>query len=905
MRRTAEVEAARARRLIAGGGADPLLPHLVAHLDRASRCDVAVSFLLDSGARLLVEHLRDFLARGGRARILVGDYLEVTEPAALRRLRDLDGALDLRVHESRGVGFHLKSYIFLEDAAGAGEGFAFVGSSNLSAPALTSSIEWNVRIAARDDASGFAEIRMAFERLFADYAVTRVDDAWIAAYEARRTRIAVTEAATEIETPLAPPEPRAIQLEALAALARTRTDGFSAGLVVLATGLGKTWLAAFDSAQAQARRILFVAHREEILDQAVDTFRRVHPRARIGRLDATRRQSDADLVFASIQTLGRDAHLARLAPDTFDYVVVDEFHHAAAATYRKAITHFRPKFLLGLTATPDRSDGADLLALCQDNLVFQRAIAEGIAGGQLCAFRYFGVPDTVEYADIPWRNGRFDLDVLDVKLATEARAQNALEQFRALGGTRCIAFCCSQRHATFMADFFRRAGIASAAVHAGSGSAPRATSLQRLQAGELRVIFAVDMFNEGVDVPLVDTVLMLRPTESAIVWTQQLGRGLRVAPGKRDLVVIDYIGNHRVFLTKLGALAAMLGREDPSMPALRDLLAAIATGRIALPPGCAITYDLEAKAILDALLEPARDATLLEAFYRDFADRHGMRPTALEVFHAGFSPRANADGGWLGFVQRMGGLGSDAATFEVMRVALGRLERTARATEAAIVLRALLDSGDPGERVTIAELARRMPRVVARWGGRLAPSLAVFDDAAAAQAGLRERIVPRLLVTLRGPHTPLLTLADDRLGFAQAAIAASLGRLVGELVDWRLAEALGDGRDAVCNVQRHGGGQPLLFLPGGAAGRAFPRGDLDALADGRLVVISVRKIAINRIVAKGERENILPEMLRRWFGDDAGKPGTGFKVWLRRRGDRVTLEPMSPARAAADAATDG
>jgi superfamily II DNA or RNA helicase len=889
----------RDQRLVAGGVADPLLPQLVAHLDRASRCDIAVSFLLDSGARLLVEHLRDFLARGGRARILVGDYLDVTEPAALRRLHDLDGELDLRVHESRGAGFHLKSYIFLEGAPAPGAGFAFVGSSNLSASALTTSIEWNYRIASSRDEAGFAEIRAAFEQLFRDYAVARVDDDWIARYEARRTRTVVAETAGEIETPPPPPEPRGIQVEALAALARTRADGFSAGLVVLATGLGKTWLAAFDSAAADARRILFIAHREEILDQAVDAFRRVHPHARIGRLDAARREGDADLVFASIQTLARTPHLARLAPDAFDYIVVDEFHHAAATTYRRAIAHFRPRFLLGLTATPDRADGADLLALCQDNLVFQRGIAEGIAGGQLCPFRYFGVPDAVDYANIPWRAGRFDPDALDVALATEARARNALEQFRALGGQRCIAFCCSQRHAAFMADFFRRAGIASVAVHAGTDSAPRATSLQRLQAGELRVIFAVDMFNEGVDVPLVDTVLMLRPTESTIVWTQQLGRGLRIAPGKRDLVVIDYIGNHRAFLAKLGALAGMLGREDQSAGALRELLAAIVTGRIGLPPGCAITYDLEAKAILDALLEPSRNATLLEAFYRDFADRHGVRPTALAVFHAGFSPRMNADGSWLGFVHRMGGLGADADVFLAARVALGKLERSVLAIETGLVLRALIEAGPSGETVALRDLARRLAETATRSGLRHDPSLATLEDPETVAAALRGRIIPRLVETLRGPRTPLLSFADDRLGFVPAISAATLGRLAGEILDWRLAEAGGEGRDIICNVQRNARGQPILFLPGGAAGRAFPRGDLDALADGEHVVIRVARIAINRVVAKDASENILPAILRRWFGEDAGKPGTGFKVWLRRRGDRVTMEPISRARAAA------
>ena len=880
---------------LVSGGPDALLPHLIAHLDRATRCDIAVSFLLDSGARLIVEHLRDFLARGGRARILVGDYLGVTEPLALHRLLDLSGDLDLRIHESRGVGFHLKSYIFLEDEAGEREGFAFVGSSNISAPALTASIEWNYRIAARRDPQGFAEIRESFERLFAAYAVVRVDGDWIARYAAKRAPHDIRESGVVPEPPLPRPEPHGIQRDALAALERTRAEGFTAGLVVLATGLGKTWLAAFDCDRPEFSRILFVAHREEILDQAVATFRRLRPTARIGRLGGGRHERDADLVFASVQTLGRPEHLGRFRPDFFDYAVVDEFHHASAATYRRVIDHFRPRFLLGLTATPDRSDGGDLLALCQENLVFQRGIADGIAGRQLCPFRYFGVPDSVDYANIPWRNARFDIDALDLALATEARARNALEQFRRLGGSRCIAFCCSQRHADFMAGFFRDAGIAAVAVHSGSGSAPRASSLQLLERGELSVLFAVDMFNEGVDVPLVDTVLMLRPTESSIVWMQQLGRGLRVAENKPHLTVIDYIGNHRIFLRKLEALAGLLGREELGPGALRDLLEAIGSRRLVLPPGCAVTYDLEARDMLDALLEPSRNATLLEFFYADHVARHGRRPTALEVFHAGFSPRANAERGWCRFLERMQGLGPAPDALRDALPALGRVEQRKPADLGhALVLSALCAAGG---RARIADLARRLPETARRHGvtaGRL-PELA--GDATEVAAWLGTAIVPELAERLRGPRHALLVYDGDTVGLSYSGADGVAARLA-EIVEWRIAEAIGAGRDIVCNVQRNGAEAPILFLPSGAAGGSFPRGELDAIIDGQSLVVHVRKIAINKVVARGTKTNLLPDILRRWFGADAGKPGTGFKVWLRRRGDRVTMEPMSLARAA-------
>lgn len=249
------------KRLVTGGD-DPLLPHLLLHLDKSTTCDIGVAFLLDSGARLIVAHLRDFLARGGRARILVGDYLDVTEPAALRRLNDLSGDLVVRAFEAHDRGFHLKTYIFLTDV----EGIAFVGSSNLSAPALTSSIEWNYKVISSHEETGFLEITGGFENIFNNYQCVPADEAWIRRYEARRTSPNWRSAEIAYEPPAAIVIPHSIQQRALEALLDTRKAGYSAGLVVLATGLGKTWLSAFDSHRTEFNRVLFVAHREEILN---------------------------------------------------------------------------------------------------------------------------------------------------------------------------------------------------------------------------------------------------------------------------------------------------------------------------------------------------------------------------------------------------------------------------------------------------------------------------------------------------------------------------------------------------------------------------------------------------------------------------------------------------------------
>ena len=248
-----------------------------------------------------------------------------------------------------------------------------------------------------------------------------------------------------------------MQRAALDRLEQTRIEGFRHGLVVMATGLGKTWLAAFDTARPQFRRILFVAHREEILRQSLDVFRRVQPDADLGLYYGGEKQPNARVLFASIQTLA--GNLAQFAGDRFDYVVIDEFHHAAARSYRKVIDHFQPDFLLGLTATPNRMDGADLLALCSDNLVYECPLTEGIERGDLSPFHYFGIADDVDYAPIPWRNGRFDPAALTEAVETEQRARHALDVWREKGSGRTIAFCVTVAHADFMADFFRRCGV--------------------------------------------------------------------------------------------------------------------------------------------------------------------------------------------------------------------------------------------------------------------------------------------------------------------------------------------------------------------------------------------------------------------------------------------------------------
>lgn len=882
------------RRLIKGNE-DPFLPHLIQQMDRADTCDIAVAFLLDSGARCIVEHLKDFLDRGGKARLLVGDYLDVTEPNALRRLADLQGDLSLKVYETQTKGFHLKSYIFLNGS----EGVAFVGSSNLSEPALTTSIEWNYKVIRGPDTSGFQEILGGFEALFNNKASVPATADWIESYERRRVVPTRGESAVVVEEPEPRPDAHTIQREALVELQRTRNEGFTAGLVVLATGLGKTWLAAFDCDRPEFRRVLFVAHREEILDQAVQVFRRIRPTSRIGRVANERREIDADLVFASVQTLGRIPHLSRFRPDDFDYIVIDEFHHAAASTYRRVIDYFRPKFLLGLTATPDRTDGADLLTLCQENLVFEANIRDGIEAERLCSFHYFGVADDIDYSNIPWRNSQFDVTELTAAIATEARARNALEQFHKHGGNRCIAFCCSQRHADFMADFFVREGVKAVAVHSGANSAPRATSLERLRDGELEVIFAVDMFNEGVDVPSIDTVLMLRPTESTIIWLQQLGRGLRISEGKERLVVIDYIGNHRAFLMKLQGMAVVVGRDAESSARQREMLEAIRDSQIALPPGCNVTYEMTVINILDQLLRPTRTEEVLESFYRDFEERHGVRPTAVEVLHAGFRPRTKGDRSWFDFVDRMGGLNAEEkAAWSGALDFFQSLEKTELSRSYKIVLLlAMLDGETLMPRLAIGEIARRVVDIAQRIH-RLSEDFSInLTNTSAVQKLLIDNPI-RAFVDARGMGgVPYFTFDNQTFAFAFEINGLEIfSALLREVLDWRLAEYLSRGQvaAAIYRVLRNSGGQPILFALSNKTRESLPRGNLEIQVEGRPMEAVVAKIAVNVVRLPSMSTNELPTILRSWFGDEVGLPGRSDRVRFRRDANTIVMEPLKP-----------
>jgi superfamily II DNA or RNA helicase/diadenosine tetraphosphate (Ap4A) HIT family hydrolase len=893
--------------LLTTGDGNPLLTQLERDLSDARSLDVAVAFVMPSGVERLYPHFEDLLERGGALRLVTGDYLDVSDPDALQRLVDLRALYgaekcQLRVFESKGKSFHPKAYVVSHVG---GRGAAYVGSSNLSASALVDGIEWNYRVLSARDAEGWQQVSDAFEALFGHVATRELDESWLYDYRVRRRTPSHRQLDfdEQIELPPPPPEPNVIQEEALAALAKTRADGYGAGLVVMATGLGKTWLAAFDSADSEYRRILFVAHRQEILNQSVATFRRIRPNASIGLYMGSERAPEADILFASIQTLGRNEHLRRFDTRAFDYIVVDEFHHASAATYRRLIDHFEPLFLLGLTATPERTDGGDLLALCQENLVYRCLVPRGIEEGLLSPYRYFGVPDDVDYANIPWRSTRFDEEALTQAVATQRRAGNIFEQWRKLGGKRTLAFCVSQRHADFMRRYFSDQGIACAAVHAGPSADSRSVSLERLATGDLQVIFAVDMFNEGVDVPAIDTVMMLRPTESQIVWLQQFGRGLRKHEDKR-LTVIDYIGNHRSFLLKARTLLELVGGGDRALSAALERVEA---GTFELPPGCEVTYDLEALSIMRALLRiPADPADTLREYYIDFRERNGERPSASEAFHDGYLPRTarRAHGSWFGFVSTMGDLdGEERQALDIARPFLEALESTkmTRSFKMLVLLAMLNTDTLPGRGIRIDDLSAECIRL-ARRNPKLAADLgAGVDDASNTRILIERNPIAAWAGEGAVPGGAAFEYSASVFRYRQPipdSARAGFQRLVRELAEWRLTEYLSRTdetplQDAFTMKVSHSAGQPILFLPDRTKVAGIPEGWQSVSIDGRPYRANFVKIAVNVVRAADSDDNALPAILRGWFGHDAGRPGTNHTVVCEHAEGEWVMRPVT------------
>lgn len=621
--------------------------HIVEQIHSASSIYILTSFVMKSGVAYLTKSLKAAAERGAEIKVCTGDYLFVTQPEALELLLEIDDRIEVRLWQSNGISFHPKAYLFDADE----KECLFVGSSNLSKSALVNGVEWNISVS--NDKEVFTEAVGQFTNTFYAAQTISLNKETLKIYQNRYEQfhiqspnLAKTWTVAEEVDLMLPSEteyipttemihdssisynsmikPRFAQLEALEELDKTVAEDYHKALVVMATGLGKTYLAGFFA--RNFKKILFIAHREEILQQAKKSFQMIMPDQTCSIFNGHVKESYGDAIFASIYTLSRHKHLMTFDAETFDLIIIDEFHHAAAHSYQKVLDYFQPQFLLGITATPDRNDNKDVYAICDGNVAFRLDFLEAISRNWLAPFKYYGVYDDNNYSQITWLGNRYDeQELLRIQLR-DANAEKVLQVWIEKKQTRTIGFCSSIKQADFLSQYFNRNGYQTVSLHSQQLTVGRQDAIDQLKQGELDVIFTVDLFNEGVDIPAVDTLLFVRPTESLTVFTQQIGRGLRLHEGKDHCVIIDLIGNYRNADLKMSLFDTNPDRKkgkqlEPVVPEL-----------------CELNLDIQVINLLAEMTkkkQPRKD----QLKYAYFSLKHelGRRPTYLELHLYGAS----------------------------------------------------------------------------------------------------------------------------------------------------------------------------------------------------------------------------------------------------------------------------
>jgi superfamily II DNA or RNA helicase/HKD family nuclease len=584
--------------LTATSGDPSLVSQLKQEMLHADGVDMLVSFIKWSGIRIIKDELKA-LTRHGKLRVITTSYLGATDLKAIEFLLSLPNT-EVRVSfNTRQTRLHAKAYIFHRKSA---FGAAYVGSSNISNPALTDGLEWNVKLCQQESVHLWEKINATFEtylrsREFEPVCLESLPRLDRALNQERRGSVLTADQELSFFNIV----PYTYQQEILDTLQAERALHHRCkNLVVAATGTGKTIIAAFDFKRSfdrpQQTRFLFVAHREEILVQSRGVFRNILRDNNFGELwVGSHRPDHLEQLFVSVQTLNARALWDEVPPDFFDYIVVDEFHRGAAPSYQRLLNYFTPKILLGLTATPERADGQNILAWFHDRICSEIRLPDAIDQKLLSPFQYFCISDSVDYSQIKWQRGGYDRTALEKLLVTgdDMRAQLIIEKAREIlldvSAARGICFCVSQAHAEYMADKLLAAGISAMALTAKTARDVRKAAVKRLQQRDVNFLCVVDLFNEGVDIPEIDTVLFLRPTESLTIFLQQLGRGLRLCEGKEHLTVLDFIGQaHQKFNFEI-RFRSLLGKTS------RRVEDEITASFPSLPSGCVIEMEKEAQ----------------------------------------------------------------------------------------------------------------------------------------------------------------------------------------------------------------------------------------------------------------------------------------------------------------------
>ena len=598
--------------LFTGNKFEPQMVHeLKKEILSADRIDFLVSFIKNSGLGLLYEELSEFANKGGRLRVITTTYMGATDPEAVLRLSRLPNAEVKLSYDTQNTRHHAKSYIFHRDTD---FDTAYVGSSNLSGAAISGGLEWNVKLTNGDTLHLLNDVKATFERYWESNEFTSFNESNIEDLKSAIDRASIQKGSDQEY--LFDIEPYPHQKEVLEELEAERVvHGRFRNLLVSATGTGKTVISALDYKRFckqnpnQRNRLLFIAHREEILKQSLKRFRGVLKNHNFGELYVGNNvPTKFEHLFMSIQTFKSKRFETLTTKTDFDFIIVDETHHGTAESYRTLLTYYEPKILLGMTATPERMDGLDIKEFFDGTIASEIRLAEAIDRNMLVPFQYFGVTDDVDASSMRFENGKYNVSDLDkAYIGNLDRVDTILKAIREyappIEKITGLGFCASQDHAYFMEEQFNKIGIKSLAVTARSDEGTRSEAKESLEKGEVKFIFTVDLYNEGVDIPKVNVVLFLRPTESLTVFIQQLGRGLRNFEDKEELIVLDFIGQANKkysFERKFSALTST---------GLVPLALQLKKGFVDLPRGCFIQLERVAK---EHILENIGSATVDE-----------------------------------------------------------------------------------------------------------------------------------------------------------------------------------------------------------------------------------------------------------------------------------------------------
>lgn len=599
-----------------------VLSTIIKELENCEEFYISVAFVTTSGVAALINTFKSLENKGIKGKILVSQYLNFTQPEALKRLSQFKN-IELKIVTRENS--HSKGYIFKH----ANYYNLVIGSSNLTSSALSTNKEWNMKVSARNSSSIVDKVLNEFQNDFEIGEI--VNSSYIEKYEEiyRKQFLVYKKSEAELlkETDIQI-TPNSMQNEALESLKKLRKKSNKA-LIISATGTGKTYLAAFDAKIFNPKKLLFVVHRRTIAEKAMETFKTIFGDTKtMGLYSGKERELDKDFVFCTVQTFSKTSHLEQFDKDFFDYIIIDESHRSGADSYIRLIEYFKPRFLLGMTATPDRTDDKDIYSLFDHNIAYEIRLNKAMEEDMLIPFHYYGVTDLSINDEILEKESDFRLLTADERVS---KIISKIEFYGSDNGiTRGLIFCSLKNEAKELSDKFNQKGYKTVALTGNSSPEERTKAIELLESDDLSIkldyIFTVDIFNEGIDIPKINQVVMIRPTESAIIFIQQLGRGLRKTENKYYLTVIDFIGNYKNnYLIPI----ALYGDTSYNKDKVRKL---ISEGSSMIPGESTINFDEITKEKIYASIDSARMQLLtdLKIDYNNLKSRIGRIPMMMD-----------------------------------------------------------------------------------------------------------------------------------------------------------------------------------------------------------------------------------------------------------------------------------